>query len=145
MRLFNILMTPPPPIPSHPPHTHTYTLIGCYWQSIFYSPLFILYANSPSTPFILLKKYYLWWNHLSTPCGFTLVLNMLASFLWPIRLQTNENCVWFVKYHFKKYQNKNKKSRVLKTYNFTWFLHILTFKYFIHWNSIPSLKKNLRN
>ena len=96
--------------PSPHIHTHTYTLIGCYWQSIFYSPLFILYANSPSTPFILLKKYYLWWNHLSTPCGFTLVLNMLASFLWAIRLQTKENCVWFVKYHFEKYQNKNKKA-----------------------------------
>ena len=93
--------------PSPHIHTHTYTLIGCYWQSIFYSPLFILYANSPSTPFILLKKYYLWWNHLSTPCGFTLVL---ASFLWAIRLQTKENCVWFVKYHFEKYQNKNKKA-----------------------------------
>ena len=59
MRLFNILMTPPPPIPSHPPthppHTHTYTLIGCYWQSIFYSPLFILYAN-PLHPLYTLEE-----------------------------------------------------------------------------------------
>ena len=51
---------------------------GCYWQSIPYSPLFILYATPPSTPFILLKKYYLRWNHLTAPCGFTLVLNIVG-------------------------------------------------------------------
>ena len=62
IRLCNILTTLPlPPHQIHPPtHTHTHTLISCYWQSIPYSPLFILYATPPpSTPFILLKKYYL--------------------------------------------------------------------------------------
>ena len=43
IRLCNILTTPPlPPHHIHAPPPHTHTLISCYWQSIPYSPLFIL-------------------------------------------------------------------------------------------------------
>ena len=75
------------------------------------------------------------------------ILMQLASFLWSIRLQTQENCVWCLicKISPREISKQKQKSRVLKTYNCTWFLHIHTFKYFINWNSIPSLKKNLRN
>ena len=37
-----------------------------------------LYSMQPPTLFILLKIYYLRWNHLTAPCGFTLVLNIVG-------------------------------------------------------------------
>ena len=70
------LRPPPSPIPPHPPpHTQTHWLLLAvnFLQSLVYTP-----CNPPSTPFILLKKYYLRWNHLTAPCGFTLVLNIVG-------------------------------------------------------------------
>ena len=36
------------------------------------------------------------WNHLPVVLGSTWVLNTLTSLLWSIRVQTIENCCWFV-------------------------------------------------
>ena len=56
--------------------THSLAAIGSQLSTV--PCLYSLQPPPPSTPFILLKKYYLRWNHLTAPRGFTLVLNIVG-------------------------------------------------------------------
>ena len=113
--------------------THSLAAIGSQLSTV--PCLYSLQPPPPSTPFILLKKYYLRWNHLTAPCGFTLVLNIVGIISMINKAaDPGELCLMFdlsnitlrnIKTKTKKPSIKNVQLHLIPSYPYLQVLHKL--------------------